>query len=220
MRPARAGCPARAAGYPASAARERLAQQQWAGDAPGQQQYGYPSEAGRNAQPPGPVPGRAISAVSEIETRVTGRRIVQYIIDAIIYGIVAGLISWLLDRSTGGLHALLILVSVLLVIAWYLVYWALRPFKRNGQTIGMQLLDIRVIDRHGGPASFVQLAIRSILLVLFSPLSLLVGIIVMMFSRYRQRVGDHIARTIVVRARVEPMPARPQYAGAGQAGVR
>ena len=205
-------------GVPGQRGRGAPAQQQWAGNPQGQQ-YGYPSEAGMNAQPPGPMQGRPISPVNEIETRVTGRRIVQYIIDAIIYSIVAGLISWALDRSTGGVHALLILVSVVLVVAWYLLYWAWRPYKRNGQTIGMQLMGIRV-SSNGGPASFVQLAIRSILLVLFSPLSLLVGIIVMMFSRYRQRVGDHIAKTIVVRARVEPMPARREYAGAGQAGFR
>jgi uncharacterized RDD family membrane protein YckC len=84
----------------------------------------------------------------------------------------------------------------------------------------MQVMGIRVISSDGGPASLVQLAVRSVLLVLFSPLSLLVGIIVMMGSRYRQRTGDHMARTMVVRARVEPMPAQREYAGAGQAGFR
>jgi len=41
---------------------------------------------------------------------------------------------------------------------------------------------------------------------------------VMMCSRYRQRTGDHMAHTMVVRARVDPMPAQQMYAGAGQAG--
>ena len=81
----------------------------------------------------------------------------------------------------------------------------------------MMALKIRVISMDGGPASLVQLIVRSILLVLFSPVSLLVGIIVMMLSRYRQRTGDHMAKTTVVRARVQPMPAPQAYAGAGQA---
>ena len=51
-------------------------------------------------------------------------------------------------------------------------------------------------------------------------LSLLVGIITMMASRYRQRVGDHLAKTMVVRASVEPRPVPQEYAGAGQAGTR
>jgi hypothetical protein len=39
-------------------------------------------------------------------------------------------------------------------------------------------------------------------------------------SRYRQRVGDHLAKTMVVRDRVQPIPAQQEYAGAGQAGYR
>lgn len=201
---------------------EGTAGQEWAGGPQGQQQYGMPPPAGGTAggQWGGPMAGQPISPVNEIETRVTGRRTVQYIIDAIIYGILASLISWALDRGHGGLHALLVLVTVVLVVAWYLLYWAAIPNRRNGQTLGMSVMGIRVISASGGTASFVQLAVRSVLLVLFSPLSLLVGIIVMMCSRYRQRTGDHMAKTMVVRANVESMPARPEYAGAGQAGTR
>jgi uncharacterized RDD family membrane protein YckC len=194
--------------------------QQWTNEPQGQYQYGAPPPQGGMAgeQWGSPMAGRPISPVNEIETRVTGRRIVQYIIDAIIYGIVASLISWALARGTGAVHAILVLVAVVVVVAWYLFYWAAIPFRRDGQTLGMSVMGIRVISASGGPASFVQLAVRSILLVLFSPLSLLVGIIVMMCSRYRQRTGDHMAHTMVVRARVQPMPAQQQYAGAGQAG--
>lgn len=194
--------------------------QQWTNEPQGQYQYGAPPPQGGMAgeQWGSPMAGRPISPVNEIETRVTGRRIVQYIIDAIIYGVVASLISWALARGTGGVHAVLVLVAVVVVVAWYLFYWAAIPARRDGQTLGMSVMGIRVISASGGPASFVQLAVRSILLVLFSPLSLLVGIIVMMCSRYRQRTGDHMAHTMVVRARVQPMPAQQQYAGAGQAG--
>lgn len=193
--------------------------QQWTSEPQGQYQYGAPPQGGTaGAQWGSPMAGRPISPVNEAETRVTGRRIVQYIIDAIIYGIVASVISWALDRGTGGVHAVLVLVTVVVVVAWYLIYWAAIPFRRNGQTLGMSVMGIRVISATGGPASFVQLAVRSVLLVLFSPLSLLVGIIVMLCSRYRQRTGDHMARTMVVRAQVQPMPAQQQYAGAGQAG--
>jgi len=82
----------------------------------------------------------------------------------------------------------------------------------------MSVLGIRIISASGGPASFAQLVVRSILLVLFGLLSVIVGFIVMMCSRYRQRTGDHMAHTMVVRARVDPMPAQQMYAGAGQAG--
>jgi uncharacterized RDD family membrane protein YckC len=172
-----------------------------------QAQYGQPQYG---QQPPpaygggGAMQGRPISPVNEIETRVTGRRFVQYIVDAILSGV----------------HAVLILVLVLVNIAWYFLYWAYMPYTRNGQTIGMSLMRIRVISRDGGPASLVQLFIRSILLVLFPVWSAIVGWFVMMFSRYRQRTGDHMAKTLVVRAEIEMEPAPSQYAGAGQAGTR
>jgi uncharacterized RDD family membrane protein YckC len=183
----------------------------------GQPQYGQPPPAYGGG---GAMAGRPISPVNEIETRVSGRRTVQYIVDAILSGIVFGLLSWALNRGHGGIHALLVLILVVVNIAWYFLYWAYVPYARNGQTIGMSLLGVRVISRDGGPASLVQLFIRSILLVLFTPLSLLVGIITMMASRYRQRVGDHLAKTMVVRASVEPRPVPQEYAGAGQAGTR
>jgi len=194
--------------------------QQWAGEQQGQAQYGVPPQGGMpGGYQDSPMAGRPISPVNENETRVTGRRFVQYIIDIIIYGIVAGLISWALgDRGTGAVHAVLVVVDVVVVVAWYLIYWAYIPLRRDGQTLGMSVLGIRIISANGGPASFVQLAVRSILLILFGIVSVIVGFIVMMCSRYRQRTGDHMAHTMVVRARVEPIPAQQMYAGAGQSG--
>jgi uncharacterized RDD family membrane protein YckC len=189
---------------------------------PGQAQYG---QAQYGQQPPaygggGAMEGRPISPVNEIDTRVTGRRIVQYIVDIILYGIIGSLLYFALHRGHGATGAILTAVYVVVIIAWYFLYWAYIPFARNGQTLGMSLLSIRVISRDGGPASLMQLFVRSILLILFGGISLLVGIITMMFSRYRQRVGDHIAKTMVVAARVTPSPAQPEFAGAGQAGTR
>jgi uncharacterized RDD family membrane protein YckC len=200
---------------------------------PGQQpQYGQPPQYGQGGQPAqdpygqqpgrGPMQGRPISPVNEAETRVTGRRVVQYVIDFILSGIVFWLLSLAFDRGTGVTHGVLWLVQVICDIAWYTLYWAYVPYARNGQTIGMTLLGVRVISADGGPASLVQLFARSILLVLFPVVSPIVGLIVMLCSRYRQRTGDHMARTLVVKATVAPMPSGREYAGAGagQAGTR
>jgi uncharacterized RDD family membrane protein YckC len=195
---------------------------QWGPGAPqgqGQYQYGMPPQGGAPGQQWGsPMAGQPISPVNEIETRVTGRRVVQYIIDIIIYGVVASLISWALTRNSGVVLFILWVVSIVLIVGWYLLYWAAIPARRNGQTLGMSVMGIRVININGGPASFGQLAGRSILLILFGPAALLVGFIVMMCSRYRQRTGDHMARTMVVRAQVQPMPAQQEYVGAQRAG--
>jgi uncharacterized RDD family membrane protein YckC len=188
----------------------------------GQQQYG---QGASGQQPPaysggGAMEGRPVSPVNEIETRVSGKRIVQYIVDIIIYGVVGSLLYFALHRGHGATGAILTAVYVLIVVAWYFLYWAYIPFARNGQTLGMSVLGLRVISRDGGPASLMQLFVRSILLILGGGISLLVGFITMMCSRYRQRVGDHIAKTMVVSARVTASPAQPEFAGAGQAGTR
>jgi uncharacterized RDD family membrane protein YckC len=194
---------------------------------PGQQgqgqYYGSPPPQGggmSGQQYPGSMQGLPASPVNEIETRVSGRRIVQFIVDWILWGIVAGLISWALNRGTGGVAVILTLILIVVDIAWYFLYWAYWPYTHRGQTIGMQLMGVRIISADGGPASLMQLFIRSILLVLFSWVAAIVGFITMMCSRYRQRVGDHMAKTMVVRESVEPIPAQREFAGAGQAGNR
>jgi uncharacterized RDD family membrane protein YckC len=212
-------------GVPAQGGREEP--EQW-GDARGQhaygfpaeseQQYGYPSETVTAPEEAGPT--RPISPVNEIETRVTGRRVVQYIIDYVITGIVAAFIMWVLDRGSGAANALLLLLGAVLSAAWYFWYWVYRPYHANGQTFGMQALGLRIISKNGGRASILQLLIRGVLLIVDTFFWGLVGLITILCSRYRQRVGDHAAKTLVVRARTQAMPAPREYAGAGQAGSR
>jgi uncharacterized RDD family membrane protein YckC len=170
----------------------------------------------------GEMPGRPPPPVNEEETRVTARRVIQYIIDYAITAAVASVILWALDRGTGAANALLVLVGAVLAAAWYFWYWVYRPYHANGQSFGMQLLGLRVISKDGGRASMGQLLIRGILLIVDTFAWGLVGLITILCSRYRQRVGDHAARTLVVRGRVQPRPAPRSYAGAGadQGSVR
>jgi uncharacterized RDD family membrane protein YckC len=197
--------------------------QQWPGSVPSQP---GPADSGPGGAPswpwtgesqaqqrPGPMQVRPISPVNEKDTRVTGRRVVQYIIDYIITAIVAAVIMWALDRRTGAANAVLLLVGAILVAAWYFWYWVYRPYRANGRSLGMQLLGIHVISKDGGRASMMQLFIRGILLIVDTLIWGLVGFITIICSRYRQRVGDHAAKTVVVRTRVEATPARREYAG-------
>jgi uncharacterized RDD family membrane protein YckC len=176
----------------------------WTGESQAQR-YGNPS--------PGPMPVRPASPVNEADTRVTGRRVVQYIIDYVITAVVAAVIMWALDRGTGASNAVLLLVGAILVAAWYFWYWVYRPYRANGRSLGMQLLGIHVISKDGGRASMMQLLIRGILLIVDTFIWGLVGFVTIICSRYRQRVGDHAAKTVVVRTRVEPTPVRREYAG-------
>lgn len=157
---------------------------------PGYQQGGYPPAGG---PPPGWNGGYA--PVTEAQTRITGRRVVQYIIDSILVSIIPALVWWLFPHRAG-----FEVLAAVITIAVYYLYWVQRPYSHAGQTFGMQLLQIRVISKHGGQATLAQLLIRAILLIVDALVYGLVGWITMLCSRYRQRIGDHAAGTLVIPA--------------------
>ena len=167
------------------------------GGAPGQYQGGY-------GQPQGGAPGQwgsqpgSMTPVNRDETKVVGRRVVQYAVDYVLAGIIPGLAYWLLDR--GSLHWIGWFVATIIAIVVYLWYWVLRPHSSNGQTFGMQLLGLRIISKDGRPANMAQYFIRAILLIIDTLFFGLVGLITMAASRFHQRVGDHAARTLVIAA--------------------
>jgi uncharacterized RDD family membrane protein YckC len=196
---------------------------------PGQEQFGSAPSGGAAGQyqggygqPQGGAPGQwggghgSMTPVNRDETKVVGRRVVQYAIDYVLAGIIPGLAYWLLDR--GSLHWVGWFVATVIAIVVYLWYWVLRPHSSNGQTFGMQLLGLRIISKDGGPASMTQYFIRAVLLIIDTIFFGLVGLITMAASRFHQRVGDHAARTLVVAAN---HARRSQFAedSAGRAGM-
>jgi uncharacterized RDD family membrane protein YckC len=149
------------------------------------------------------------------ETRVTGRRVIQYIIDSFLAGIVPGIAFWLFDRGHGVWHSLGWLFSVLIWVVVMIWYWVVRPTQSNGQTFAMKWMGLRVISKlDGGPASMTQMFVRWIGLIFDSwLLTPLVGYITILCSRYRQRIGDHMAKTLVVSTGYAHYMTGPPYAG-------
>lgn len=133
-------------------------------------------------------------------TRVTGRRIVQYVIDYILAGIIPALAYWLFDSRAGSTGGVRWLVATVIALAAYFAYWVLVPYADSGQTFGMKLLRLRVLGKDGSRATVAQLFIRGILLIVDTLIFGLVGYITILCSKYRQRVGDHAAKTVVVTA--------------------
>jgi uncharacterized RDD family membrane protein YckC len=165
--------------------------------------------------------------VPRAETRVTGRRVIQYPLDVILSSVIPAVLYWALRREHGEEYVVSISVAGFVSLICYAWYWIIVPDQTGGQTFGMQLLRVRVISKDGGPADVAQLVMRLLVLVFDDLLAGLVGLVVMLLSRHRQRLGDHLARTLVVRAGwqggVEYAPGEYRSAaGAGQAvpGVR
>jgi uncharacterized RDD family membrane protein YckC len=197
---------------PGAPSRDAIPRQGPAGGTSGQPQphggYGQPQDG--YGEPQGGMPGQwdrqpgSASPVSKAQTRVTWRRIFQYWIDAFLVSIVPYLVSIPFDRSnTSYINAIGGVVFAVLFIAISFWYWVIRPHSHNGQTFAMKWFGLRVISKESGPATRSQLSIRWIGLILdsapwFWPFTGLLGLIVMLCSRYRQRIGDHMARTLVV----------------------
>jgi uncharacterized RDD family membrane protein YckC len=182
------------------------------GNVPGQQggyqgqqgeQAGYQGQQAQEGEQWGGQPGSR-SPVDRAETKVTGRRVVQYLIDSFLVWLIPGLVSIPFDRS--GSRALHIIGGIIFMALFILIglwYWVIRPHGHNGQTFGMQMLGLRVISKDGGPANMTQLFIRWICLIFDAipygwPFGGLVGYVVILCSRHRQRIGDHLGRTLVI----------------------
>jgi uncharacterized RDD family membrane protein YckC len=194
---------------------------------PGQEQYSGRPYGPVPAQSRGPEPGgvrgdyrEGTTPVPRAETRVTGRRVVQYLIDSFLVGLIPGLISIPFDRSNSTLiHVLGGIVTFVVFVAIGFTYWVYVPHKQDGQTLGMKLVGLRVISKGGGRAHMGQLFIRWICLIFDAipytwPFTGLVGFIVILCSRDRQRIGDHLARTLVISTDSARRGRGAQYAGA------
>jgi uncharacterized RDD family membrane protein YckC len=71
---------------------------------------------------------------------------------------------------------------------------------KNGQTIGKMIFNIKVINENGNPIFFKEALVRHLFdLVDFFPFLGIVGIFVASSNNSKQRVGDLVAKTIVVK---------------------
>ncbi|MGZ4864196.1 MAG: RDD family protein [Halobacteriota archaeon] len=147
----------------------------------------------------------------EMQYQGVGIRFVAFIIDAIILGIISSILSAPLaasavsyDAATGAVtigSAYYALIGVTFVIE--LLYFTLL-LGLYGKSVGMMLVKIKVVKEEGGAKiSYVDAFVRTILLLIdaipyFVPY--LLGAILIWTSDKKQRLGDRVAHTVVVKA--------------------
>lgn len=148
-------------------------------------------------------------------------------------GVPARALAWALDLLVvAGLTAVVLLVlslvmvafpgfgSALTYVAYFLIDWgyfiALET-AWSGQTLGKRALGLRVIQESGVRIGFYHAALRNLArLVDRLPVLYLVGGVSALLSERSQRLGDHLAGTLVVRERRLKAPAAlDTSAGAG-----
>ena len=140
-----------------------------------------------------------------------GSRFLAALIDLVILGIIAAVVAIPLGIFTafavlsgGGVASVWNLVfgpfTMLLWLLWlgYFTYFE----STTGQTLGKRLLGIKVISiASGRPPDVGHALLRSVLRLLdWLPALYLVGFIAAATTTQRQRVGDILAETVVVRA--------------------
>jgi len=111
----------------------------------------------------------------------------------------------------------------LLISLVYLGYFAVSEAIWS-KTIGKKLFNLKIVRMNGEPLSWTDATVRSLLrLVEVNPflLGALPGALTVMFSTRKQRIGDMLAKTLVVRKTVtavdivddHPVPGRPPETG-------
>ena len=115
---------------------------------------------------------------------------IVFLVVSALGALVAGLVGGL--RPDWLVGALAALAWVLLVGAYFAFFWSLA-----GQTPGMRLVGIRVVDRFGSAPRLGRSAVRFIaLLVAIAPM--LLGLLPILFDGRRRGLQDFVARTFVV----------------------
>jgi uncharacterized RDD family membrane protein YckC len=146
---------------------------------------------------------------------VVGRRLVQFVLDELLVFVpmllLAIAVVWLFHPRGVALLPFLKVVLYTMLALDYLGLWFVNawwPYRHGGQTPAMRWLRLRVVTLDGGHPSLAVFVVRDLLMVIDGFAWGLAGIIVMLATRRRQRFGDVVTRTVVVRVPRRTTPVR------------
>ena len=122
----------------------------------------------------------------------TGIRFLALLIDGLIVGVVGALLSFIFRDAAGAVGG----VIGLLAIVYFIVMEA-----TQGATLGKKALGLRVVKMDGSSISWSESIIRNLLRIIDGLFAYLIGAILIWSSPLRQRLGDRVAHTVVIRRR-------------------
>ena len=128
-----------------------------------------------------------------------GRRLVALLLDALIIGVLQGILTAFSDREVASG------VGTLVGLAYFTYFEG----SASGQTVGKRALGIRVIDFQGrGSIGYGRAFIRWISRIL-STIPCLLGYLWMLWDREKQTWHDKLATTVVVPTSSYPVDKWP-----------
>jgi len=132
----------------------------------------------------------------QMEYQGIGIRFVSLVIDSLIISIIFGVLASILGAGMMRQGSW----SVgLLSFAFYIAYYTYLEGTR-GQTIGKMITKIKVVREDGRPIDMEQAFKRNILRVIDGFVAYLIGAVLIWRSDKQQRLGDTVAKTVVVKA--------------------
>ncbi len=147
-----------------------------------------PTPSPRDAESPNDGPGVLGTEQSVILPRV-GAFVLDYLISFLLAVIVG--VAVLLSTHNQGLGFLAVGSTM---FGYYIILEG-----AFGQTVGKRVAGVVVVNRDGQPIGFSESFIRNILRLIDGIFNYAVGLVVMLLTEDRQRVGDLAAGTVVVR---------------------
>ena len=141
------------------------------------------------------------------DTQVVGRRVLATVIDLVLLGVVASILSApgaLIDgvadgRISDGVSGFLFSTGGLAALIVAFAYFAIME-SRFGQTVGKMVLGIKVVREDGGRIGTREAVLRTLMRIIDSIGTYLVAFVTVLVSGKNQRLGDMVAKTLVVRA--------------------
>ncbi len=161
-----------------------------------------PLTPGPTSPGPPPIPGPASQECQGVGPRALAQIIDSLVILAFYLGLgrlVAGWVPGGLTADGFELHGAPALAVIGLTTVFWLAYFTVLEGLWQGQTLGKKLLGLRVVRQDGSPMDLSTALTRSLLRLVDGQLGYLVGAVLVWTSPLKQRLGDRLAGTVVVK---------------------
>jgi uncharacterized RDD family membrane protein YckC len=169
------------------------------------------------------APAAAIAVMSADETPYAGlvTRTVALVVDAAVltvgFAVASGVVGLILslftavEVSSPGAVVGVAAGWTIVVASYFVLFWTLA-----GETPGMRLMRMRVVDEHGAPPGLWRSALRLVGAVL-AAIPVFAGYLLVLVDDRRRGLHDMIARTVVVYATAEPAEEAAQSSRSSRA---
>lgn len=126
----------------------------------------------------------------------TGKRVIGALVDAVVLLIVWLVFVFAFGERTGMKYSVNGWPAFFMFLIWLAYFIVLEA--ATGKTLGKMIAKTRVVDEKGKKISWVQSIARNLLRIIDAFFFYLIGFIILVSSKNKQRIGDMAAKTFVV----------------------